>query len=176
VPFNAISLNVTTATSGAQAPTVALRYSNTAGTGWTNLTNTFALAGGGAHIATGEAVWVFAPPSDWGKSTGGGSLGTNIPDGFYAINVRATTAPTTAGVFTGAEICRLYFMTEAIADNATLSLDLGAKDFAMGFDEHVAGQPAYGDGLVAAFVDIAVTTNGTKADVGNRVTALVSAT
>jgi hypothetical protein len=91
------------------------------------------------------------------------ALGTDVPLGYYGIRVLATTAPvTTAGVADSLSIYRLYFLTEAVGDNGTLSQDFGAKDFIMATDPSTG--EVYGDALVALF--------STALD-GNRVTALV---
>lgn len=174
VKFNAISYNITQAVTG--SPVNAIRYSNTAGTGWTNLTNPYALpaSSAGTFPVTGEACVAFNAPSDWGKTGTFTSAETGIGTGYYALNFRSTTAPTQAAQATGVEIFRMYYFTEAVADNnqGTLSRDFGAKDFAMAWDE-IEGW--YGDALVMASVDPAAASNGAKADMGTRLTALVRA-
>ena len=118
VPFNAISLNVGTASVDG-SPVRAVRYSNTAGDGWTDFANLFVQDAATGQYSTGEQVAVWSPPTDWGRTQSGGLSG--IPAGLYAVNVRATTAPTTtAGSATSMEIARLYLLTEAIADNGSL--------------------------------------------------------
>lgn len=170
VPFNVVSYNISQSVTG--SPVNALRYSNTAGTGWTALTNNYALPASAAATfpVTGEAAIGFAPPTDWGKHVSG--LGTGSPVGSYLVNLRSTTAPTQKAQATGIELFRMYFITEAVADNGTLSQDWGAKDVVMAWDEN---EGLYGDALVAAFLDSTSGTNGVKADVGNRVAALVRA-
>jgi hypothetical protein len=162
VPFNAVSYNVTTASVDATDPARAVRFSNAAGTGWqTAESNLFILTGAVAagEIATGEAVTVWSPPVDWGKSS---SLATGLPDGYYAMNMRATTAPdTTAAVASSIEIFRLYYLTEAVADNATLTETFGVGEFVMASD---VTEGLYGDALVALFE---------TANDGNRVTVQV---
>lgn len=154
VPFNAVSIRVGTASDGGSAVR-ALRYTDLEGDGWaTAISNTYAFSGATGNYSTGEQVVVFATPGDWGRVQASGLSG--IPTGYYAMNVRATTAPTvTAGSATSIEIFRLYLLTENVTDNTSLFRDFGAKDFVM------EGESS---GLVAFF--------GT-ADVGNRVTALV---
>jgi len=171
VRFNAISYNITQAVTG--SPVNAIRYTNTAGTGWTNLTNPYALpaATAGTFPVTGEACVAFNPPSDWGKTAAAG-LETGLAGGYYGLNFRSTTAPTQKAQATGVEIFRIFFFTEAVADNGTLAHDFGAKDFAMAWDE-IEGM--YGDALVMASVDPAVASNGAKADMGTRLTAQVRA-
>lgn len=125
VPFGWVSMNVGTAgVDGAAATDRAVRYSNTAGTGWTalgtgspysdNFTSTNTV------WATGENVFVWRPPVDWGKVV---SL-SGIPVGMYAINVRATTAPdTTAALATAIEVGTLI-PVEAVADNGIYENEL----------------------------------------------------
>lgn len=146
VKFNGVSIRVGTASSGGSAVR-AVRFSNSAGTGWNAApANLFAQTAATGNYSTGENVVVFAPPYDWGKSS---SLATSLPDGYYAMNVRSTTAPTaTAGVATAIEVFQLFFTTEGVADNTSLSKDFGAKDCLMGWD---ATEGLVGDGLVAFF-------------------------
>jgi len=118
--FNCVTLNVSTASADATNPTRAVRYSDSAGTGWTNFTATdfYASDGtGAAEYTTGEQLLVFNTPWDWGRTS---SLG-DIPDGYYAVNVRATTAPdTTAGIAASIELWNIHLLTEALGDNGTL--------------------------------------------------------
>lgn len=161
VPFDWVSINVITAgvdDSNPDATDRAVRYSNAAGTGWTAL---------GANAATTDGftstntVWaaavnnfVWHRPSDWGKVV---ALGT-IPAGYYALNVRSTTAPTlngngggtgVAGVATAIEIGTLVAI-EALADNGIWEMEM------VDFWEPKA------DGVVAYF---------STANAGNRVYA-----
>ena len=160
VPFNALSIDIGTASTGPSAPVRAMRYSNTTGDGWTNFgTNTFVFDAAATHYnatattVANESLIVWAPPADWGRITGTGLNG--VPAGLYAVNIRATTAPSVAAVADSMTVCRLYLVTEALADNAVLEAAPGSMAFFM--------EPG-GDALVALF--------GT-ADPGNRVTALV---
>ena len=167
VPFNAVSIDVGTA-SATGSPVRAVRYSNTAGDGWTAMTNLYIQDGAASHLAaTGttaanEALVVFNPPADWGKIAAAGLSG--IPGGYYAINVRATTAPTgTAAVADAIEICRLYEILEGIAHLATHHGDYTGEEMLMAWD---VTEGYYGDALVALFE---------TANAGNRVTARVRA-
>lgn len=152
VPFNAISIDVGTASVDAVSVARAVRYSDPEGDGWIDFANLFIQDGAATNLAaTGttdanEALIVWATPANWGKTQASGLSG--IPGGYYAVNVRATDAPTTAALADSLSIYRLYFLTEAVADNGTLEVDLGSKDFPMGVDS-VEG--AYGDALVALF-------------------------
>jgi hypothetical protein len=171
VPFNAISYNITQAVTG--SPVNAIRYTNTAGTGWTNLTNPYALpaSSAGTFPVTGEAVVAFNEPTDWGKTAAAG-LETGLAGGYYGLAFRSTTAPSQKAQATGVEIFRLFFLTEGVADNGSLSQDFGAKDFVMALDAF-SNEGLYGDALVAAFLDPAAASQGVKADIGNRVSALI---
>lgn len=118
VKFGAISLNVSTPSSGG-VPVRAVSYSNAAGSGWTTLSNLFVQDAAALNYATGENLVVFAPPSDWGKTQTGGLNG--VPEGYYALRVQATTAPAqAAGAATCMEVLRFAVGTEAIVDNTTM--------------------------------------------------------
>jgi hypothetical protein len=167
VPFNAISYNISTASVKGTTVARALRLSNSAGTAFSTALTTADVPifdGSADDLATGERLIVFLPPSDWGKSV---SLATGLRNGFYTANIRATDAPdTTAALAAAIEIFRLYFLTEAVGDNGTLSQDFGTKDFSMSLDEKDYTEGYVGDALVALC--------GTAND-QNRVTALVRA-
>lgn len=159
VPFNVLSFNVSTASAGGAAVR-ATRFSNAAGTAWaTAISNLFIAPTTAGDYATGENVVAFAAPVDWGKSV---SLATNLGDGYYAMNVRATTAPSgTAGKMTAMEIFFFPQLTEALQDNAILSDNFAAGELKLARDS-VNGY--YGDALVALF---------STANDQNRVTAQV---
>ena len=162
VPFNAISIHVGTASVNTTTTTRALFVTNAAGSTFsTAVTNPFVLTGAAAELAAtaatiaNEALVVFAPPADWGKVQAGGYVG--VPEGFYAVNVRATLAPTTtAAVANAISIYWLALLTENILDNGTMEWESSATS--LFFPE--------GDGLVALF---------DTANPQNRVTALVRA-
>ena len=109
VPFNWVSANVTTAESGT-APVHNIYYSGGTGATWTAFAATQALTGdtgavftNSANWATGEVFTVFAKPSDWVLTKGMDA--SSVPDGYYAINIRSTTASGTTGALaTGIEI------------------------------------------------------------------------
>ncbi len=165
VPFNAVSLNVGTADTGG-SPVRAVRFSTLAGTGWQAAeANLFIHDGAAAAYATGEQLIVFPEPIDWGKSS---SLATALPNDYYAMNCRATTAPTTTrATLTTVEVFRLFFPTEAVVDNATLLEEFSGRDLVLAQDNLTGGTgELYGDALVALFG----TANG-----GNRVTCQVRA-
>lgn len=146
VPFNAISIDIGTASAGAGDPVRAVRYSNTAGDGWTNFANLLIQDGAAADLAlTGttianEALIVWNVPLDWGQIQAAGLSG--ITGGYYAINVRATTAPvTTAAVADSLSIYRIYFLVEDLIDNKLY--EWGTND--------VEWHMPNGDALVALF-------------------------
>lgn len=152
VPFNAISIDVATA-SGAGTATRLLHHSNRAGTGWTAQTNPYIHTGAAqtaaatgyivtATTAANEALVVWDVAEDWGITATSQAIGTGIPGGYYAFRVSASAAPTTAGAADSMSIYRLYWLTEGLADNGTLELTLGA----MG-----AYMESTGDALVPLF-------------------------
>ena len=154
VPFNAISWNIGTASVGG-APVRAVRYSNAAGSGWTDFANLFVQDADTGQYTTGEQILVVSAPVDWGQTQAGGLSG--IPAGLYAMNVRATTAPTTtAGIGTSLEIFRLYLLTEAIADN-------GSREWTP--TNGAMKMPPEGDALVALFSGTANNQNRATASV-----------
>ena len=152
VPFNAVLIDVTTASVDAVSVARSARYSDAAGTAWVTLT-TVVLTGAAANYATAtETVLAFDPPSDWGVHVSG--LGTNTPVGQYLVNVRATDAPgTTAGLAGTLSLYRIYFI-ESIANNVTKEINFSPSE---------AWMP-HGDGLIAFF---------STANAANKVTALV---
>ena len=139
VLFNAVLVDIGTASAGAGDPVRAARYSDSAGTGWSALT-TLVLTGAAADYSTStETVVAFQTPSDWGLHVSG--LGTGTPVGKYLLNVRATTAPvTTAGIANSITLYRIYFL-ESVAADASLELNVSPAEFGM----------PHGDGLVAFF-------------------------
>lgn len=150
VKFNTITIRVSTASSGAGAVRE-LAYSNATGSDWTVLTNPFVQDGASAHYATGEQIIAFAEPASWGKAQAGGLSG--VPEGFYALRVRSTTAPvTTAALATALEVWNITFLTEGVADNTTLVYEPSRGE----------ARFPYADGFGALFP---------AANDGNRVTA-----
>ena len=122
IPFNAISIDVGTASVDAVSVAREVRY-NIGDTWQAAPANLFLQDNSATNYAitttpATESVIVWEPWVDWTQTLTDGGLGTNIPKGYYAINVRATDAPgTTAGVADALSIYRLYFLTEAVADN-----------------------------------------------------------
>lgn len=154
IPFSWVSINIGTAgVDGAVATDRTVRYSNSAGTGWTalgaNATYTDQFTSTNTVWAAGENNFVWQPPADWGQVV---SL-NSVPVGMYAINVRSTTAPdTTAALATTIEVGTLL-VVEAVADNGIYENELTT------FREERS------DGLVAYF---------STANAGNRVYAEVT--
>ena len=172
VPFNAISYDIGTASVAGAGYAHDFAYSDEEGDAWVTLTNLFVNDFGTAAIpltgttAANEALLVFDVPSRWGRTTptGAATLATDAPVGYYGFRVRATDAPDTAAVADTLSLYRLYFLTEAVADNGTLAQDFGAKDFVMAWDHLNPTGELYGDALVALF---------STADSGNRLTVQV---
>jgi len=148
--FNGLSIDVGTASTG--SPIRVLEYSTGTST-WTSVTNFIGFAGSAANYTTGENVLVWVPPANWSVMASG--HGTGVPIGEYGIRVRATTAPTLAGVASTMSVHRLYFLIEGLADNNVYEVPLGGMYFPM---------ELAGDSLVSY---ISVLNNQ------NRVTALV---
>lgn len=134
VPFNLVSFDVGTA---GDAATRVARYSNSAGNGWTDIgTNILA----DAWTATGERIWFYHTPPDWGTTQNPDLAG--VPGGRYALNLRATVAPAaTAALMDSLSIYRMYFINEALANNAFYTRDFGSMEAVM----------SPGDALVAYF-------------------------
>ena len=151
VSFNAILIDVTTASALAVGdPVRAARYSDSAGTGWSALTTILHTAAAVEYSTSAETVIAWDVPTDWGLTTGL----VEIPNGYYAVNVRATTTPdTTAGLANSLSLYRFYFL-ESIANNATKE---------MNFSPAEAWMP-YGDAVSSFF---------STANASNRVTALL---
>jgi hypothetical protein len=161
VPFNAMSFDIVTANGGAGA-TRAMFRSDRAGAAWTTVAANASYVTLPAVIpVTGtnpanEGLVVFDVAEDWGAVTASTNANwTGMPLNMYAINIRATTAPTAAAVANSLSIYRMYWVTEGLADNGTFEVALGA----------MCARPEFqGDALVPLF---------STADEGNRVTVLV---
>lgn len=137
VLFNGLSINVSTASVG--TPVRVLEYS-TGTSSWATLTNALSFDGAGANYNTAENVIVFAPPTDWARMTS--SHGTGVTVGHYGLRVRATTAPSTAGIAASMSVHRLYFPIEVLSDNNVYEIPLGSM---------YATLEPNGDALVAYF-------------------------
>lgn len=126
IPFNALAIAVTTASAG--SPVRVIEYSNGAST-WTGITNFINFAGSSANYtgSGAENVIVWVPPANWGKMTA--SHGTNVDTNHYGLRIRATTAPSTAGVAATMSVHRLYFLLEGLADGNVYEVPLGGMYF-----------------------------------------------
>jgi len=114
--FGIIGLDISTSEAG--SPTYSYQYWN--GSAWTNL-NTIAEP---ATFTSGENNIVFAQPLDWTALADGDTpVDTDgLTAGFYAIRVRATTAPSTAPVASEIWVAQLYDYKEAVSDNDVLNI------------------------------------------------------
>ena len=152
VKFNAVLIDIGTASVDAVSVARAARYSDSAGTAYAALTTILHTAAAVNYSTTTETVIAWDVPTDWGVSVSG--LGTGIPIGQYIVNVRATDAPgTTAGVANSLSLYRIYFL-ESIANNATKEINFSPSEARM----------LNGNGLAAFF---------SVANASNKVTALV---
>ena len=150
VKWDWLSINVGTANVASSSR--ACRYSNAAGTGWVDVPaagiSLDELTGSGDTITTGENLFVWTPPQDWGKVT---VLSGITGDGYYAFNCRSTLAPaTTAASATAIEIGTLPILVDSVGSGGTIS------------DAGVHIWEPYGDAIVAFF---------SVANAGNRVSA-----
>lgn len=158
VPFNAISINVSTASVDATNPARTVEYSDGTSGGFTafGANDVFVQDGAADEYAAGENLIVFAPLQAWRKTTGAETEVTGLPSGKYAIWVRSGTAPdTTAALAKAIEIWRIYGIQENITDNAVVEYNSGFE-FAM----------PYGDAFGALI--------GSVSAVGSIATALIS--
>jgi hypothetical protein len=156
--FSWVSVLVRTADVGASADVTA-DYTNTAGTGWTALTqggenfepttSSLIQVAGANYTVNTERMHVFTPPNDWGKIATGGLNG--IPEGRYALRFMCAVA-TTAAVASVVEVGSMV----AVESLATLSVYAN--------DQSTFSDP-YADAVVAFF---------SIANPGNRVYAEVT--
>lgn len=155
-PFSCLAIDVSTASVGAGVVRAA-RYS--AAGAWKDLPNftTTLPQTAGQNYAIQEHVALWVPPADWVVTTG--AEGTGVPVGKYGFQVRATTAPTTAGLADSLTVHRLYWMTEGVADNAVAEVALGGM---------YAPLELAGEAMTAVIVNAA----GTAPTMGSRITAL----
>lgn len=112
-PFGWVSINVTTANAGT-APVHAASYSNFAGTGWTDVGTAAPYETLDADAwATGEIRFVWTPAADWGKVVSIGS----VPNGYYALRFRATTAAGTTAALAGSIEIGTFYGIDTLGDN-----------------------------------------------------------
>ena len=144
-PFNALSINIGTAGAGATPSVHDMAYSNLAGTGWTTLTTTNAFVAPVAVWAAVSTPVIWVPPADWGNVAANGAAPfDNIPVGYYAIRIRATTANAGAGlvaaVATAMEVWRLFDLTEGLTDNSTATKNYFPAEL---YQQDISGVGAY---------------------------------
>lgn len=114
--FGIVGVTVGTAGAGG-SPAFEYTYWNGA---WTALT----LIETPTWTSTGEKTLAFAPPADWTALAAADTpVATDgLTAGYYAIRVRATTAPSgTAALADIAWVARLYDYKEDVSDNAVLN-------------------------------------------------------
>ena len=163
VYFNAVSIDVAAGNGGAGATRVQFQ-SNQAGTAWTTVSaNAVYVTLPAVTLVTGttaanEGLIVWEPPPDWGRVTVSTNANwTGMPLNMYAMSLQSTTQPTAAASANSLSIYRVYWTTEALADNGTFEWNGGAMEAWM--------EPS-GDALVPLF---------SSSDPGNRVTVLARA-
>ena len=112
--FGVVAIDVGTAEAG--SPVYEYTYWNGA---WTALTTCVVSS---AYTAA-EHVIAFPEPGDWtALATGDTPVDTDgLTAGYYAIRMRATTAPTTAPLATKLYVAELYDFKEAVADNGVVN-------------------------------------------------------
>lgn len=119
--FNALSILVTTASTG--SPTRIAEYSVAGGT-WSTLTMVGHLSAGSNYSGSGaENLLLWAPPTNWAPMIAG--HGTGVTVGRYGLRVRATAAPTVAGVAASMSVHRIYGIIRNIAVDAAHIIDFG---------------------------------------------------
>jgi hypothetical protein len=120
-PFNWVSVNVSQATTG--NTTFAVRYTNAAGTGWTNATagqaykTDFIVSA--SVVPAGELLWVWNPPTNWGKVT---SL-KNLPADYYFIHMYIDGATVTQDGLATAMECGWMLSVENLDAGGTFGME-----------------------------------------------------
>ena len=120
VPFNAISHLVSAASTG--SPARAIQYSRPGGT-WSTLATPISWFGAANNYTVGENTCWFTAPSDWVPLEAG--HGTGVPVGEYGIRIRATTAPTVAGVAHSLSVHSIMTMGMTVAASGKADLLVG---------------------------------------------------
>ena len=131
--FGWVSINVSQASVG--ATTFAAEYSNAAGTGWQDYTAgqawvaEFEIAAG--VIPTGELLWAWAPPADWGPiATGQSAVFGTIPAGWFALKVDIDAATiTTSALATAIEVGTLEAVRNLDADGTFGMENVNYRDY-----------------------------------------------
>lgn len=120
--FNSVCYSVTTASTG--SPIRTLEYSTGTST-WTSVPAIHSNIPSSSNYGTGENFLWFPIPNDWAVTTP--SHGTGIPVGYYALRVRATTAPTVAGVAGSLSVHYIVPLAFALATSAIATLEFGGQ-------------------------------------------------
>lgn len=106
-------LGIDATTNSAGSPVRVLEYWD--GSAWTTIAAAGVLNAQPTHWGTIENVIAFIPPANWAK----GGTGTNVPQGRYNVRLRATTAPTTAGIARRIYLGYPFSGEPALAANST---------------------------------------------------------
>jgi hypothetical protein len=118
--FSLIGLTISQVQTG--APVYAYEYWN--GSAWTALPDMIATP---VYTSTTDIWIVFSPPRDW---VTGGDATTGVSSGYYAVRVRATTAPGQIVKANAIWVAKFLHFQADVASNGCLSLvasyDLGA--------------------------------------------------
>lgn len=136
--FSVVDIFVSTASVG--APVRVLEYTKADGT-WGSITNAYVMPPSAAQWVTAssqENVIAFESPIDWDRAITG--HGTNIPVGYYCIRVRATTAPTTAGLARSITVASVIMGVAQLGSNIMYTSGGGSSEHAFN---------CLSDGLVA---------------------------
>lgn len=125
-PFNALSIDVSTAGAGTVTSVRDMAYSSgTTSSTWTTLTTTNAFVAPINVFTAVSTPVIWVPPSDWTPVIAGAAPFNTIPAGYYAVRLRATTANAGVGpvaaLAKAIEVWRLYDLTEGLADNGTMT-------------------------------------------------------
>lgn len=119
--FSAIDILMQTASTG--SPARAIEYSVAGGT-WAAVGTPYVGNTATNYPATAtEALQWFQSEDAWAVMEAG--HGTNVPIGYYGLRIRATTAPTVAGIAKSITVHQVYFPTVNLANNASFEVNLG---------------------------------------------------
>jgi hypothetical protein len=123
--FNLIDLLITTAATGTGS---AHDFAYSKGGAWTTFAGaSMIVAPLGTHWTAVETLiwWDIFP--DWELTTG--AEGTNIPAGYYAVRVRATTPPgTTAALAKSLSVHLIQYLQKAVATGTRVQLVMPGTD------------------------------------------------
>ena len=112
-PFSALAIAVGTAEAG----TPAYEYTYWNGTSWGTLT----LIDTPSYLGVADTYLTFAPPTDWAATS---SDQNGLPNGYYCVRCRATTAPTTAPLASTIQAYHIFRLTHRyLADNTEYAFE-----------------------------------------------------